>query len=272
MTKYFYIVLTCLFFLTTDAAAQIPGEFNEPWKDSSKALVIDAYKDNYLDCAKLSREPRVVGVLFRSSIGMVSDAKTYFQKKKQCKDTHNFKWGSFHVGRKGNPEAQAEFYIKTAKPTDDEVIALDLEGIGGVNMSLEEVVRFINKTHELTGRYPLLYVMGTVRDEIAEKYGADSVFAKTPLWYARYCTNISCFFPPVRPSAVLDKYLFWQFASEKNCRSKKVRAGGKCCQKTGKCPLNTCPLPKPLAGTDGDMDVNVYNGTVEELKARWGKF
>lgn len=271
MTKFFCLVLTCLFFLTA-AAAQTPGEFNEPWKDSSKALVIDAYKKNYLDCAKLAREPRVAGVLFRSSIGMVSDAKEYFQKKKECKDTHNFKWGSYHVARKGNPEAQAEFYIRTAKPTDDEVIALDLEGIGGVNMSLEEVVRFIKKIYELTGRYPLLYVMGTVHDEIIKNYGADSVFAKTPLWYARYCTDISCYFPPVRASAILDKYLFWQFASEINCRSRKVRRGGKCRQTSGICPLNTCPLPRPLAGTDGDMDVNVYNGTVEELRARWGKF
>ena len=265
------LIFIILFFVT-GALAQDPSEFNEPWKDTSKALVIDAYKGNYLDCAKLSQESRVVGVLFRSSIGRTADEKEYFYYKKQCKDTYNFKWGSFHVGRKGNPEAQAEFYIKTAKPTDDEIIALDIEGIGGINMSLEEAVRFINKIFELTGRYPLLYVMGSVRDEIIKKYGSDSVFAKTPLWYARYCSNISCFFPPSRPSAVLDKYLFWQFASEKNCRSQKVRAGGACNKITGKCPLNTCPLPKPLAGTDGDMDVNVYNGTVEELKAKWGKF
>lgn len=124
----------------------------------------------------------------------------------------------------------------------------------------------------MTGRYPLLYVMGSVRDEIIKNYDVNSVFAKTPLWYARWCNNISCFFPPVKRSTVLDKYTFWQFATEKNCRRRIIRKGGPCNKITGKCPLNTCPLPKPLAGTDDDMDVNVYNGTVEELKAKWGKF
>lgn len=272
MKKFSLVVLIVSIFLTS-ALAQEPSEFNELWKDESRALVIDAYKDNYLDCAKLSREPRVVGIIYRVTQGSGSDAKKYFEMKRKCKDTHNFKWGSFHVGKLGNPERQAQFYIDTAQPGDDEVIALDIEGLGGNNMTLEEATRFIKKIFELTGRYPLLYVMGAVRDEIIRKYEPNNdfaIFEKTPLWYPRYCNNISCYFSPTRPAPVLDKYLFWQFASEQNCRSRKVRRGGTC--SAARCPLNTCPLPRPLSGTDGDMDVNVYNGTVEELRNKWGRF
>jgi GH25 family lysozyme M1 (1,4-beta-N-acetylmuramidase) len=271
MKKCCCLILTTLFFLNA-ALAQSPSEFNEPWKDSSRALVIDPYDGNKLDCAELSKEqPRVVGIIHQATKGEKIKNEKYEARKKKCKDQYNFKWGSYHFGLKGNPEKQAEFYIKTVKSTDDEIIALDIDGIGGNNMTISEAILFITKIFELTGRYPLLYVTGSVRDEIIRNYGSDSVFAKTPLWYARWCNNISCYFPPLKRSAILDKYTFWQFATEKNCR-RRINRPRKDCKVGGACPLNTCPLPKPLAGTDDDMDINIYNGTVEELKAKWGKF
>jgi hypothetical protein len=98
----------------------------------------------------------------------------------------------------------------------------------------------------------MVYVTDKVRSAILKSSVPDDEFAKTPLWYARYRADfdISMFFPtPLWPT-----YTLWQFASEINCPSK---------------PRLGCPLRAPIPGTDYQMDVNIYYGTVEELRSKW---
>ena len=75
----------------------------------------------------------------------------------------------------------------------------------------------------------------------------DKVFPKTHLWYARFKSPVTDF-----PTKTWDSYTFWQFSSEINCTP---------------VDLERCLFCVP--GTQTDMDVNVYRGTVAELKARW---
>lgn len=259
----FCLLLGTLTFFT-DAFAQSPGEFVEPWKDANRALVLDTFWDNTLDCKELAKEPRVAGIIHKATEGRTIKDSRYQERKKECKE--NYKWGSFHLGLSGNPIAQADFYLKTAKPEEDEVMALDLEDTHEKNpkiMSLSEAVIFINRIKEKTGRYPILYIPERVRRSILKNYGKNSVFSKTKLWYARYCLDLTDFFP----TKLWDSYTLLQFASEINC---PTTIGSE-----RNCPFpkeKRCPLSAPIPGTDYDMDVNVFNGTVEELKSQWGKF
>jgi hypothetical protein len=93
----------------------------------------------------------------------------------------------------------------------------------------------------------MLYGNHSVVLEISNKYGRDNAFASAPLWYARFRPDV-----PDLPTSVWKTYTLWQFSSEINC--KKGRPGG--------C-LYTVP------GTNPDMDINVYNGSVKDLRARW---
>jgi hypothetical protein len=86
-----------------------------------------------------------------------------------------------------------------------------------------------------------------VTKAITDTFGADDLFANTQLWYARFKSNVTDF-----PQGTWKTYTLWQFSSEVNCRSTSRSA----------C-LYTVP------GTEYDMDVNVYNGTIEELKSKW---
>ena len=76
---------------------------------------------------------------------------------------------------------------------------------------------------------------------------ADDVFAKTPLWYARFKAKVDDF-----PKGRGDSYTLWQFSSEIDCS-----------------PDNRAACLYTVPGTGFDMDVNVFNGTIEKLKGEW---
>lgn len=236
------------------------SEFHEPWKDPTKAIVLDSFWKNKLDLSALAEDSRVAGIIHKASEGFTADRK-YTERKAEAL-RRGYKWGSYHLGRPGDPVKQADFYLKTAQPGDDEVLALDLEDTSSRDMNLRNAQRFIKHIREKTGRYPLLYVTDRVRRSILANYGTDSVFAKTPLWYARVCQDINCYFP----NTLWSSYTLWQFASEQNCPS-KTNAKRRCAPQV--CPLNECPLLAPVPGTDFEMDVNIFNGTVEELRSKW---
>lgn len=280
MKKCFCRLLVGLIFYASVASGQTvpPGEFDEPWKDVTRPLILDPYEGNKnLDLNLVQKnEPRVAGIIHRASrcrwnsrtkrcFEVVPDL-AYEERRKQAKQL-GFLWGSYHLGYAGvNPVKQADDYLAIAKPEGNDVMGLDLENTHARDpkvMTLADAEIFIRRIKEKTGRYPLLYVPERVRNAILLNYGADSEFAKTPLWYARYCLHLGDFFP----TKFWKTYALLQFASELNC---PTTIGS-----TKNCPLQRekrCPLPAPISGTDYQMDVNVFNGTKEELINQWGNF
>jgi hypothetical protein len=114
-------------------------------------------------------------------------------------------------------------------------------------MSFDEGLVFIKRIKERTGRVPFIYANNLVTKAISERYAADEVFAKTHLWYARFKPNVTDF-----PAGTWKTYTLWQFSSEVNCD-----------------PANRAACLYTVPGTAYDMDVDVYNGTIEELKRKW---
>jgi lysozyme len=243
-TTYFLPGVLLLFAFVVGQAQS--GEFNEPWEDEQVAIVIDPYQDNSIVWERLATDPRVVGIIHRASIGNRQDTQ-YAARKDEAKG-RGYKWGSYHLGRPGDPIRQADFYLDTARPTDDEVMALDIESLdAATDMSLANARRFAQRIREKTGRYPMLYANQAVVKEISTRYRRDEVFSKMPLWYARFKSRVTDF-----PTQTWDTYTLWQFSSEINCTA----------QRPERCLYR-------VPGTRTDMDVNVYHGTVDELKANW---
>ena len=225
--------------------AQTP-EFNEPWKNPKFALAIDPYEGNDINWDKLATDTRVVAIIHRATIGDRVDRK-YAERKIEAKK-RGYKWGAYHFGKPGDPIKQADFFLNTVKPAADDLIALDLESEDATkHMSFDEARVFINRIKQKTGRYPFVYANNEVTKAISDKYGAGDIFAKTRLWYARFKRNVTDF-----PPGTWKTYAIWQFSSEQNCS----RANLPAC-------LYTVP------GTEYDMDIDVYNGTIEELRNRW---
>ncbi|HJZ79466.1 MAG TPA: glycoside hydrolase family 25 protein [Pyrinomonadaceae bacterium] len=222
------------------------SEFNEPWKNPDIALAIDPYERNAIDWEQLATDKRVVAIIHRATIGFRADTK-YAERKLEAKK-RGYKWGAYHYGKPGDPEKQADFFLQTVKPENDDLLALDLESTDGAkHMSFAEARVFIKRIQSKTGRYPVVYANNEVTRAITNEYGADDLFAKTHLWYARFKKTLTDF-----PAGPWKTYTLWQFSCEMNC----VAADRSKC-------LYTVP------GTEYDMDVNVFNGTIEELKQKW---
>jgi lysozyme len=237
------LALPVLFIVVT--SAQSP-EFDQPWKNPNIALAIDPFEGNEIDWKLLATDKRVVAIIHRATIGNRVDRK-YHERKLEAKK-RGYKWGAYHLGKPGDPIKQADFFLETVKPEADDLLALDLESTDATkHMSFDEARIFIKRIKEKTGRYPFIYANNVVTKAISERYGVDDVFAKTPLWYARFKAKVDDF-----PKGTWDSYKLWQFSSEINCS----RDNRSAC-------LYTVP------GTAYDMDVNVFNGTIEELRKKW---
>ena len=220
--------------------------FSEPWKNPSVALAIDPYEKNEIVWDELARDTRVVAIIHRATIGDRAD-RLYDERKIEAKK-RGYKWGAYHLGRPGDAIKQADFFLETVQPDKDDLIALDLESTDATkDMSLKDARSFIKRIKEKTGRYPLVYANNEVTKAISEQFGADEIFAKTRLWYARFKRNVTDF-----PRGTWTTYTLWQFSSEQNCS-----------------PANRAACLYTVPGTEYDMDVDVFNGTIAELKSMW---
>jgi len=239
-------VLTILFVAAFSVGTLSQTEFDQPWRNPSRAIVIDPYEGNAIDWDRLAGDKRVAGIIHRATIGFRTDGQ-YLERKLKAK-TSGYKWGSYHLGIAGDPIGQADYYLRNAAPADDETMALDIEGLDSrKDMSLADAILFIDRVHAKTGRYPILYGNHLVISEISRVYASNSAFARVPLWYARFKGSINDL-----PKTTWNTYSLWQFSSEINCTASDRK----------RC-LYTVP------GTSHDMDVNVFNGTVAEMRSRW---
>lgn len=246
MNKLSRFLLLSLILLARTFTFGQTGDFNHPWTDPTTAIVLDPFQGNSIDWNKVATDTRVVAVIHRGTIGLQKDTR-YKPRRDEAK-SRGYKWGSYHLGKPGDPIVQADFYLANVAPTDDEVMALDIESLDAHrDMSLVNARRFIKHIREKTGRYPMLYANHAVVKEISLRFPRDEVFSKTPLWYARFKSRVTDF-----PTTTWDRYTLWQFSSEINCSAAHPE---KCLYR--------------VPGTKTDMDVNVYRGSIADLKARW---
>jgi lysozyme len=240
------VALVTILTATTLATFAQSSEFSQPWKNPNIALAIDPYEGNPIDWNQLATDKRVVAIIHRATTGFRADQK-YAERKIEAKK-RGYKWGAYHFGKPGDPIKQADFFLETVKPEPDDLVALDLESTDGTkHMSFGEARIFIERIKEKIGRYPFVYANNQVTTAIRDTYGQDPLFTKTHLWYARFKDTVTDF-----PKGTWDTYTLWQFSSEINCK-----------------PTDRPACLYTVPGTDYDMDVNVYNGTVAQLKAAW---
>lgn len=245
MTRKLTMIGLLILCLRFEVLAQ-SSEFNEPWKNPDIALAIDPFEGNAIHWEQLATDKRVVAIIHRATIGFRADTK-YAERKIEAKK-RGYKWGAYHYGKPGDAIKQADFFLETVKPAADDLIALDLESTDGTkHMSFEEARVFINRIKEKTGRYPVVYANNLVTKAISDQYGDDDVFAKTHLWYARFKRSVADF-----PSGTWKSYTLWQFSCEMNCN-----------------PADRSNCLYTVPGTEYDMDVDVYNGTIQELRSKW---
>lgn len=254
------------------ASGPVRAADDEPWKDKSTAIVIDAYELNIIDWDKLATEKRVAGFISKASDGLpeVYDCKKphrgdstnhcktmwrkyavsreLYQTRRMLAKAHGMLWGAYHLARPGNPIDQANHFLDYARPNADEMMVLDIEGLDTSEfMSLEDAEIFARHIKARTGRYPVLYTNHATARHIALHRESFRLLSRLPLWYARYKPEIKGVFP----MGNWENYMLWQFSTASNCGRK------------------TCPMR--IAGTLDDIDVNTAPMSATALAAVWAK-
>ena len=267
MFKVAFSALAAVALLTIGSARAAD---DEPWKDPSTALVIDAYELNIIEWGKLVTNKRIAGFISKASDGLpevydcrkphrgdsTSHCKTMWRKyavsrelyqtRRMLAKAHGLLWGAYHLARPGNPIDQANHFLDYAEPSAEEMMVLDIEGLDtGQFMSLDDAEIFANHIKTRTGRYPVLYTNHVTARHIAVHRQQYRLLSRLPLWYARYKPDIKGVFP----MGNWDNYLLWQFSAATNCSEK------------------SCPMR--IEGTLRDIDVNTVPMSREALAAIW---
>lgn len=255
------------------ALPQMSGAFDrEPWRDRSRALVVDAYEMNIIDWPAMARDKRLAGFISKASDGLpevfdcskahkgdtTAHCKTMWRKYAVTRELYltrrllakslGLKWGAYHLARPGNPVDQANHFLDFAEPGDDEMMVLDLEGLDQTKfMSLADAEIFARHIKARTGRYPVLYTNHVTARFIANRRDEYRLLSRLPLWYARYKPDIARTFP----MGNWQRYFLWQFSSATNCGKRR------------------CPYRMP--GTLPDIDINVADMSRDALGKVWAQ-
>ena len=264
LLKALFSGLISVMCLSASAKYASASGFLEPWRDSSKALVLDAYELNSIDWLTVVKNKRIAGFISKATDGLSAEycadrrtlcgakwrkysvTKELYQTRRALAKALGLKWGAYHLGRAGNPEQQALHFLQFARPEPDEVIVLDIESLDSTKfMSLKEAERFAKYVYRKLERYPMLYTNHQTAKFIAANRRDYPLLSRLKLWYARYKPDIRDVFP----MGNWDSHTLWQFAYGGNCNKK------------------SCPYR--VKGTPNDIDVNASTLTVSELKEQW---
>jgi lysozyme len=163
---------------------------------------------------------------------------TYTDRRQEATD-EGFYWGAYHFGTGGDGTAQAEYFLKHAKPDGKTLLALDFEPDttkGQTNMTLDEARNFVTKIKEETGKYPGIYGGGYLKDLVRSQ--ADEVLSNCWLWLSEYG-------PHAKLPNGWTEYAFWQYTDGK-----------------------IGPGAVPIDGI-GRCDRDLFKGTQAELDVFW---
>ncbi|OQP83915.1 hypothetical protein BTR14_21490 [Rhizobium rhizosphaerae] len=274
LTPVLRFARVALALLVAASAAEAGGARGEtmPWRNDTRALVIDAYELNLIDWEAMTSDRRIAGFISKASDGLpeVFDcsgahkgdstnhcrtmwrkyavSRELFQTRRLVARAKGLLWGAYHLGRPGNPVEQANHFLDYAQPRADEAMVLDIEGLDPAQfMSPEDAGLFAAHIKARTGRYPVLYTNHATARFIAENRARYPILSRLPLWYARYRPSTGEAFP----LGNWDRYWLWQFSADANCGRRR------------------CPYRVP--GTLSDIDVNVAPADRKALSAAWAK-
>jgi GH25 family lysozyme M1 (1,4-beta-N-acetylmuramidase) len=248
-TRLGYLALLVVLFPT----AGYCSEFSKPWQDANTSIVLDPYHGNAMDFDKIAQDPKVVAIIHKASEGSSADSK--YATRRTAATSRGYLWGSYHLFTTANPTAQIDRYLQITGINPSETYALDIECLStsgdcqssSYKVTVANIEAALLYFKQKTGRFPLVYMNGSVKDVLAQKFAAKPALSSVKLWYARFKSNIGPFFPDHQWAS----YTIWQFSSEINCSPQP-----------GACPYR-------VPGTSSDMDINIFNGDKAALTAAW---
>lgn len=179
----------------------------------------------------------IVGVIHKASQGS-SFADPMYAKNRKAAAAAGLLWGAYHFGTGADPVGQARQFLRVADPGSQDLLVLDFEENlpNGPNMSLVQARAFITSVRDATGRMPGLYGGSLLKQSLGGK--TDPLLASCWLWWAQYGPA-----PLIPPN--WQTFTLWQYTDGHSGNP-----------------------PHEVDGV-GACDRDQYQGSVDDLKAKW---
>jgi lysozyme len=202
--------------------------------------VVDLYRLDRVTSFKKAADFGIWGIIHKATTGATGKDDAYANRR-QPAQAAGLLWGAYHWGTAVDVPKQVDNFLKTAKPDDKTLVALDFEDTPGNQMTLARAREFMTLVAGKLGRKPILYSGHLIKDELGNR--TDAFFGSHRLWLAHYNPN-----PVVQKSWTT--YWLWQYTD-----------------KTTGLPPNEVPgIP---GDAKGNLDCDSYDGTRAQLEAEW---
>lgn len=183
--------------------------------------------------------PGLRGIIHKASQGSDLKDKKYSVRKPQALEA-GFLWGAYHFGTGDDVDEQVDNFLEAVGDYSNTLLALDFEpNPKGSSMSLPQAVSFLEKVYKKTGQRPILYSGHFIKEAINKNSIYNVTLSRYRLWLCQYG-------PKAVVPSVWDNYWLWQYTGD--------GIGQK---------------PHTIDGIQGDVDLNVFNGDVNQLKKEW---
>lgn len=193
--------------------------------------VIDISHHNTVKDFAALKATGILGVIHKCTQGSGYVDPTYATRRRAATDA-GLLWGAYTFNTGEAVELQVKNFISHAEPDTQTLMALDFEDNPSSNMSLQQAKKFLQLAAEQIGRKCVLYSGNRVKDLLGSNL-TDITLGAHRLWLAQYGPK-----PVVQTS--WRKPWLWQY-SERGL----------------------------LSGTDGNIDLNFYDGSAKQLAAEW---
>ncbi len=205
-------------------------------------VIVDLNHDNAIDMAKAVSDG-IIAVIHKASESASFKDPAYIKRRTAALDA-GLLWGAYHFSSARDVGDQFDNFMAAAnwkKLADDStLLCLDFEpSSSGPDMSLDQAHDFVTRIKNETGRWPMIYGSGLLRDSVPH-HSTDDILKNCPLWYARYRDQ-----PIGIPVDTWPDFTLWQYTDG-----------------------NVGPQPHIVNGM-GRTDRNCFRGTVDQLRQQW---
>jgi lysozyme len=206
------------------------SNFKKSLKDYTVFGIDVSHYQGEIDWEKLKKEEEPDFVIIRATAG--KDSKDVrFDKNWKSAGEQEILRGAYHYYRPDeNSTEQAKFFIKTVKLNEGDLPpVLDIEKYSRVQSLSSLKTGLLNWLKIVEEHYDVTPILYTYNKFYTSTIIHDERFDKYPLWIAWYNVNGN-------PDDITSNWVFWQFSDKGRVK-----------------------------GIVGDVDINVFNGKVQDL-------
>lgn len=213
--------------------------------------VVDIYHGDNVegnDCVagfQKAKDAGVWGIIHKASQG-TNYKDTAYDRRRDAAEKVGLLWGAYHFNNGDDVADQVDQFMKAANPDKNTLMVLDFEDNPRSNMSIHEAVSFLKLLEDKIGHEAALYSGNRLKDNITKLSSDEFEYITSKrLWLCQYG-------PRAKLPKGFDKYWLWQYTGD------------------GMGPLPHYVPGITVPGGKG-IDLNVYDGTLEDLQKEWIK-